>query len=202
MSTKNCPYCGEMIQSEALKCRHCGEWLETTAASQPEETGTIAERLEAAIRTYATSHLKKYKSIFLLGENLTDTIIGQHKKYAPIQSDEKVLLAVNKIITWLYPFSGEGIVITDRFLYYRLYSPKYIIFPPVVLFKKHPKGIIPLTAIKEITFGSAVKTLDGKDFGVELIINGQIIGLLPFAEFTLGDPTEELKQIFKVFDHE
>lgn len=26
-STRQCPYCGEDIQPEAIKCKHCGEWL-------------------------------------------------------------------------------------------------------------------------------------------------------------------------------
>ena len=28
MSVKICPYCAEEIQSEAVKCKHCGSWLD------------------------------------------------------------------------------------------------------------------------------------------------------------------------------
>ncbi len=37
---KNCPYCAEQIQSEAVKCKHCGEWLQTPPAST---VGTVPE---------------------------------------------------------------------------------------------------------------------------------------------------------------
>lgn len=35
MQTKRCPYCGEEILEAAIKCKHCGEWLNGAAPDKP-----------------------------------------------------------------------------------------------------------------------------------------------------------------------
>ena len=39
--TKQCPFCGEEININAKKCKHCGEWLEETQTEVEEQPETI-----------------------------------------------------------------------------------------------------------------------------------------------------------------
>lgn len=164
------------------------------------ERDGIVVKLEQAIAVYIASRQKKFKSIYLIGDTLSSGIVEKHK-YASVARDEKVLLVVNKIYRWLYPLSGFGIVLTDKFLYYRL--QKMSLHAYETLFRKKPTGIIPLTSIKSLMIGDEVRTVDGSYFGHELIVNGQKIGLLPFTgTFKTDEIANELKQILKVFADE
>lgn len=41
-TTKPCPYCGEEILLVAIKCKHCGEFLQRRRPSAPRATGHVA----------------------------------------------------------------------------------------------------------------------------------------------------------------
>lgn len=205
---KLCPYCGKEIKSKAKKCRFCNTWLteqrpKTTAVpiSHKESDGSLAERLEAMIANYIASHDKKYDALFLAGYNMNDEVIALHRNYAPVQEGEKVLLITSKTLKLSAKINTYGsFVISDKFLYYKLVSPKFGAFPVLKMFTHRSKGVVALSSIKSLEIKDDSATLDGKYFGHEVWLNDALLGLVTIPTMMNREEIAEvLNRIFKVF---
>ena len=158
-----------------------------------------AENIRRELAVYGASHLKKCKQIYF-GQTLTDEIVAAHKKYyAPIASDEEVLLIVDKIpLGWRGRFF-MGLCITDRFVYYKLMKDTF--FAP---FQSKIKGIIPLENIREMTIGKSDHAYGAEYQGHQLVINNSVVGLLKMGNglSEVEDMVEQLRHLFNNFCHE
>jgi phage shock protein PspC (stress-responsive transcriptional regulator) len=47
---KKCPICAEEIQDEALKCKHCGSWVESPAGQPPPTWGRLSPSAKGSFR--------------------------------------------------------------------------------------------------------------------------------------------------------
>jgi len=48
-TTKACPYCGEQILTTAIKCKHCGEFLD----KKPQETQPEKQKKKGGLSRWA-----------------------------------------------------------------------------------------------------------------------------------------------------
>lgn len=96
---RKCPYCSEVIAAEAIKCKHCGEWLtddedetrDNLASNEPEQKGYILGALAGGVVAGAICTLLWIK--------IVELIDYEHSYYA---------LAVGAIVGFSVRWVGRG----------------------------------------------------------------------------------------------
>lgn len=93
---KKCPFCAEDIQSDAIKCKHCGEWLKVSKSKiSGEWIGSFIETAES--NAWNTTPSKSWEVDYFIEINQSCTLCNLYVKAKglnPDTDDSETMLGV------------------------------------------------------------------------------------------------------------
>ena len=162
--TKICPYCGEEILADAIKCKHCKEMLI--------ETENNSSNIEAVITNYINETTGKPDCI-LTGDNLTSQVIEQSgMKY---KEEEKPLLLLYKK-SLMFDLKTR-ILITNKRIYFKA-LPDSFWTGLTCNFVKKIEGCCELQGLQHLEIAEHDHCIGSAYIGHQLKINNIVVGLV------------------------
>ncbi len=161
--TKICPYCGEKILKNAIKCKHCREYLDTLK---------IIPNIQQIIENYIKQNSLKTNCI-TVGSKLTNELINQSGMY--FEKEEVPLLLLFK--KSLFFDLKTRILITDKRIYFKTLPDTFFI-GLTCNFAKKMEGKCKIQGLEYLEIAEHDHAIGTAYIGHQLKINNDVVGLV------------------------
>lgn len=185
-----CGSCGAELEVGVKYCSSCGTSVKiNTEVDSPNNLASYKNNemndLGKIVTNFANSYSAEKSENLYFGDGIQEKFIEKHKKlYLNLDSDEKVLVLLNKAAMFGNVFSG--LVITNKKIHYRLVKKSFFAsILPWLLAK--PEGNRTIVGLDSIEIAEHDACLGTAYVGHELRINNEILGYLRMGTGMLAD---------------